>query len=338
MTDQPKVSALKAITQVAEDLGVTLADPYARGSGATNDGPLGYRIQGCIAGSAAMKAAYQQIYKLGLDPELDWFYQFSDVDIFVYNPNKDAANLSRIETILLMRGYTPLNQREEIRNRRVDVAGQPRWVTNSVRLMSPYGFEVNLINKLSNGNAMHDPIDVLKTFDWAWLTIAAWDLRTGGLISLQAALEDYFDTFDQEFTLLMSRLSDFEDGIMSQYIMLRQMPRLAKFMKGFEEAHQDLSDLIAGDPENVTAAQRGLFRALSRLKDLGNVAAEIVIKAYNAYADFMWSRGDKVSRAHGDVSAAYALAASEGRWQMILDAAKKYGTKDQLDRLLDELT
>ena len=286
-----------------------------------------------------MKAAYQQIYKLGLDPEeLEWFYQFSDVDIFAYNPNKDAANLSRIETILLMRGYTPLNEREEIRNRRVDTTGQPRWVTNSVRLLSPYGFEVNLINKLSNGNAMHDPIDVLKTFDWAWLTIAAWDLRTGGRVNLQPALGDYFDSFDQEFTLLMSRLSDFEDGIMSQYMMLRQMPRLAKFMKGFEEAYRDINDQITKAAKNATATQLGLLRALSLLRDQGKAAAEIMVKAYNAYADFMWSRGDKVSNAHGDVSAAYALAASEGKWQMILDAAKKYGTKDQLDKLLDELT
>ena len=67
-------------------------------------------------------------------------------------------------------------------------------------------------------------------------------------------------------------------------------------------------------------------------------AADLLIKAYDSYAEFMWARGDKISNMHGDIAAAYALAAREGKWQLILDAAKKYGTKDQLDRLLNELT
>lgn len=326
-----QLSALEAMLLVTERLGTTPWHRDANGDDIKGKCNVDHPVHGVFAGSAAMLAYHQIELGAGLHPDNPWFYSYGDLDFFMFNPNRDASHLVRADERLTHHGVlersTWETDRMAVASRRIDVNGQPRWITNSTKLVTPEGIVVNLINKQVNGNCMLSAYDVLLTFDWAWLTVAAWDLQTGGLVQLQHSLENYYRSQGQEFLILTNRLQDFLDGIMSQHVMLRQMPRLAKYIVEFEHAM-------------VFARQHNNQLEVDLFGELLNQAVKIkrfMVTAYNQYAEFMWERGSQESNTQGDIAAAYAKAASEGRWQVILDVAAKYGTRDTLDRMVDEL-
>lgn len=318
-------SALAAINKVAHDLGVNLAFGTEVGKNISY-----HPVHGVIAGSAAMIAWHQlQLGYFGTDypPANPWFYEYGDVDCFMLNPGGDASHMVRADERLLGKGYLYDGDRQEVTMRRIDVNGQPRWITNSVKLVSPEGIKVNLINKTVNGNRMLDAYDVLKTFDWSWLTVAAWDLHTGGMVHLETSMQEFYASQGREFLLLTNRLDDFLDGIMSEHVMMRQMPRLAKYVVRLVAAHEWA---VAYGKQN----EANTFANL--LVQAGKISS-FMVKAYQQYANFMWDRTDTKSRTLGDVAGAFAGAAEKGNWQLILDVALKYGSRDSLDRLVDEL-
>lgn len=322
-----KASALEAVNHVAASLGTSLASPPG---GEFNLGKcLNPRpIHGTIAGSAAM-VAYHQLAWLEDDTDNPWIYSYGDVDVFLHNPGGDTSHMVRAEERLLNAGFTYLNDRQEVALRRIDVQGQPKWQTISIRMKSPQDVEVNLISKRVNGNYMLSPIDVLQSFDWAWLTVAAWNTATGGFVSLERTLRDYHKSIDMQFSVLTPRFEDFKEGIMSQFLMLRQMPRLAKYMIRIAKAHNHAYNTNAWGDE---------YALFERLRHSAAKAADILVQAYEKYAAFHWDRTSDQSMVLGDVAAAFAAAAKKGEWQKIIDLAAKYGVKDQLDRLVDELT
>ena len=326
-----KLSALEAMLLVSERLGTTpwhIDDQGIEVLGHTN---VEHPVHGCFAGSAAMLAYHQIRLGAGMHPDNPWFYSYGDLDFFMFNPNRDASHLVRADERLTHHGVlersTWETDRMAVASRRVDVNGQPRWITNSTKLKTPEGIVVNLINKQVNGNCMLSCYDVLLTFDWSWLTVAAWDLSTGGVMGMRNSLGDYYASQGQDFLILTNRLQDFLDGIMSQHVMLRQMPRLAKYVVEFKKA-LEFADL------NLYQDQSSLFTSLL---DQAQQITDFMITAYTQYAEFMWERGTTESNTHGDIAAAYARAAKEQRWQVILDVAAKYGTRDTLDRMVDEL-
>ncbi len=326
-----KPSALEAMLLVGERLGTTFWHRDADGNEVLGRSNVEHPVHGCFAGSAAMLAWYQIKTGAGLHPDNPWFYSYGDLDFFMFNPNRDASHLVRADERLTHHGVlersTWETDRMAVASRRVDVNGQPRWITNSTKLVTPEGIVVNLINKQVNGNCMLSCYDVLLTFDWSWLTVAAWDLQTGGVVQLRDSLDGYYESQGQEFLILTNRLQDFLDGIMSQHVMLRQMPRLAKYVVEFQ---QGLAFAISSD----NTAQMVL---LTYLLDEAEKIAAFMIRAYTQYAEFMWNRGGAEANTHGDIAMAYAKAAEAKAWRKILDVAAKYGTRDTLDRMVDEL-
>ena len=330
-TSGNQLSALEAMLLVTERLGTTPWHIDDKGDDIPGKCNVEHPVHGVFAGSAAMLAYYQIQLGAGLHPDNPWFYSYGDLDFFMFNPNRDASHLVRADERLTHHGVlersTWETDRMAVASRRVDVNGQPRWITNSTKLVTPEGIVVNLINKQVNGNCMLSAYDVLLTFDWAWLTVAAWDLQTGGLVQLQSSLEDYYRSQGQEFLILTNRLQDFLDGIMSQHVMLRQMPRLAKYIVEFERA-KEFADKADNNAEYFLFSS--LLIEAYKIRDF-------MVTAYTQYAEFMWERGSQESNTQGDIAAAYAKAATDGRWQVILDVAAKYGTRDTLDRMVDEL-
>ena len=114
---------------------------------------------------------------------------------------------------------------------------------------------------------------------------------------------------------------------MSEHVMMRQMPRLAKYVVRLVAAHEWA---VANDEQD----EANTFANL--LVQAGKISS-FMVKAYQQYANFMWDRTDTKSRTLGDVAGAFAGAAEKGNWQLILDVALKYGSRDSLDRLVDEL-
>lgn len=326
-----QLSALEAMLLVCERLGTTPWHIDAKGDDIKGKCNVDHPVHGVFAGSAAMLAYHQIELGAGLHPDNPWYYSYGDLDFFMFNPNRDSSHLVRADERLTHHGVlersTWETDRMAVASRRVDVNGQPRWITNSTKLVTPEGIVVNLINKQVNGNCMLSAYDVLLTFDWAWLTVAAWDLQTGGLVRLETSLKDYHRSQGQEFLILTNRLQDFLDGIMSQHVMLRQMPRLAKYIVEFERA-KEFADKADNNAEYFLFSS--LLIEAYKIRDF-------MVTAYTQYAEFMWERGSQESNTQGDIAAAYAKAATDGRWQVILDVAAKYGTRDTLDRMVDEL-
>lgn len=312
-----ELSALAATKMLAEALDIGLANIRP----ASVSGALQRTLHGAFAGSAAVLAGLQLEHNYGVDTDVPYFYEYGDLDLFMFNPAKDPSHMARAEERLHAAGFWLDGERMQKMSRRVDIQGQPRWVTNSIKMTNGM-FDVNLINKTVNGNVMLDVFDVLKTFDWPWLTTDCWDLASGGRARLFPMFTEFFQSRGEEFVLLNSRLQDFKDGMMSQHIMLRQMPRLAKYIQRMDDT------LLWAD---------GAMPWLQELRDEADKTVVVMMDAYDQYAQFMWDRGTKDSTLLGDVAAAYVRAASVGEWSKINSIADRFGTSDALDRILDEL-
>lgn len=152
-------------------------------------------------------------------------FSWSDIDIFCPTMNTLIANGQH----LLDSGFK-LDDRMERTWVRWLRYGIKSWHTNSLRLLSPSGIEVNLIYKTTEGHAATSLAEVIESFDFG-LLCRGYDLSTGTYRDMQSFLftnVKYSDPF-AALPLMPNKRDNWRQGFISEYNGLREFGRYAKY-------------------------------------------------------------------------------------------------------------
>lgn len=121
--------------------------------------------------------------------------------------------------------------------------GFKTWHTNSLRLESPSGLEVNLIYKLTDGHPTTSLSQVLESFDFGLLA-TGYDLETGSFRDLRSYL--FPGHRFSQLPMMPAKRANWRAGFISQYNGLREMGRYAKYMGYGYDLTLVKDDLIEG--------------------------------------------------------------------------------------------
>lgn len=149
---------------------------------------------------------------------------FHDVDLFCPTSNVLIAVGQR----LLCEGYTldDRMQRTWIRWLRYGTKG---WHTNSLRIFSPDGVEMNLVYKMADGHPTTSLGQVLESFDFGLLG-TGYDLETDKFMDMRSFLfPDHAVPSVGPLPLLPNKRANWRNGFISQYNGLREVGRYAKY-------------------------------------------------------------------------------------------------------------
>ena len=146
----------------------------------------------------------------------------SDVDIFCPTPQV----LISVGQKLLCNGYSLDDRFSRVWHRWLRY-GFKQWHTNSLRLMSPFGVETNLVYKLTEGHPATSLAQVIESFDFGLLAMG-WDVEDGTFRDMRSYL---FPTMDPmgPLPLMPNKRDNWRDGFISQYNGLRECGRYAKY-------------------------------------------------------------------------------------------------------------
>jgi hypothetical protein len=132
--------------------------------------------------------------------------------------------------------------------------GFNKWHTNSIKLTSPTGIEVNMVYKLADGHATTSVSQVVESFDMGLLG-SGYDLEYGTYHDFRQALFPGMD-INGPLPLMPNKRSNWRLGLFSQYNGLREAGRYAKYNRyGF--------DMSAVKDDLVLGYQMGADYALS---------------------------------------------------------------------------
>lgn len=146
-----------------------------------------------------------------------------DVDIFC--PSDIVLMVTTQK--LIMSGFSFADRSERIWARWL-LMGMKRWHTNSIRLLSPHGYEVNLVYKLTDGHPVTSLSQVLESFDFGLLS-TGYDLKTNTFMDLRGFLFPGMDPMGP-FPLMPNKRDNWRNGFISQYNGLREAGRYAKYV------------------------------------------------------------------------------------------------------------
>lgn len=183
-------------------------------------------LPACVAGSVAAFETF------GLPVG-----KYSDIDIFCYSPNALMVGAQR----LLSQGYEVSERHERVWWRWLKY-GFNSWHTNSLKLINPYGFEVNLVSKILNKSQLSSLSQVLESFDFGLLA-TGYDLETGTRHDMRSYMFPSWDV-DGPLPMMPARRDAWRAGFISQYQGLRELGRYAKYARyGFDmsEVKDDLT-------------------------------------------------------------------------------------------------
>ena len=169
----------------------------------------------CVVGSAVL-AAYHE--RQGT-PDVDT--SFNDIDVFTNN-----EGYFMLMGALLYKGYAVMPKYGRTPARHL-ARGFGGWKTNSLRLMHPQGFEVNIICKYEGREELTSLYSVLLSFDWGGLCMGYDEF--GVFHDLRQAI--YPDVTDGDYGMLPARAATIGEGYMGEYIAARMFGRLAKMGK-----------------------------------------------------------------------------------------------------------
>ena len=185
-------------------------------------------LPACIAGSAV--AAELHGLPLG---------QFADVDVFCYSDAAMVAGAMR----LMQAGFELEDRHSRVWHRWIKY-GMSGWHTNSLKLLSPDGAEVNLVYKKINRHPLTSLSAVLESFDFGLLG-AGYDLELGIFQDMRTYLFPGLD-IDGPLPLMPQRRDAWRGGFISQYQGMRELGRYAKYALYGYDMSAVQNDLIEG--------------------------------------------------------------------------------------------
>jgi hypothetical protein len=188
------------------------------------------RLQGepvFMAGSLAAAVAH--------DKPSSW----SDVDIFVPT---EGLLFTTIKS-LLMQGAVPIDYFDRVWHR-WQRYGLRKWHTNSMRLETPTGVEVNVVYKLVDGHATTSLSQVLESFDFGLLAMG-WELETGQYRDMRAYLFPH-SPINGPLPLMPNKRDNWTQGFVSQYNGLREGSRYLKYLEYGYDMSAVADDLVTG--------------------------------------------------------------------------------------------
>lgn len=166
-------------------------------------------------------------------------FAYSDADIFVPSASALMANTQ----YLLDRGYTVDESFSRVWARWLEY-GTGNWHTNSIRLNSDDGVEVNIVYKLVQKHPTTSLAQVIESFDFGLLAVG-YDLEMDERRDMRRYLFPNHALGDP-LPMMPNKRSDWRHGFISQYNGLRQSGRYAKYHKYGYDLSAVKDDLITG--------------------------------------------------------------------------------------------
>lgn len=157
---------------------------------------------------------------------------FSDVDVWA----PTGESLMAAGQKLVDNGYTFDDRFDRVWARWLRM-GFNTWHTNSLRLFSPQGVEVNLIFKRTDGHATTSLAQVLESFDFGFLA-TGWDLNDDSYRDLRPYLfPDHWHNvrslkqkhWEIALPMMPSKRTNWREGFISQYNGMREVGRYVKY-------------------------------------------------------------------------------------------------------------
>lgn len=122
--------------------------------------------------------------------------------------------------------------------------GFKKWHTNSLKMQSPHGVEVNLVYKLTEGHAATSLAEVIESFDFGLLA-TGYDLRLDQFRDMRSYLFPSLDP-NGPLPLMPNKRMNWRNGFISQYNGLRECGRYAKYHGYGYDMSAVKDDLITG--------------------------------------------------------------------------------------------
>jgi len=172
-----------------------------------------------------------------VDPDFD--YAYSDVDIFHPSMESLSINLST----LLNAGAVPLDNKDERTLRKWERRGTNGWKTNSIRVVTHQGVEVNLVYKTIDKHPLRTPLEQVASFDFSMLGVS-YDLRTWE----RRDLGTYFwpEGQDHKYCLFEDREEQWLNAEVGIFTGLRQADRYARYVARGYDLEAAVTPLVQG--------------------------------------------------------------------------------------------
>ena len=228
-------------------------------------------------------------------------YNLSDAhhDCDIFTPS--AGSIFSIVQKLIDNGYTLDDRYARVWVRWLKF-GFKHWHTNSIKLESPSGLEVNVIFKLVDGHPTTSMSQVLESFDFGLLG-TGYDLEDSSYHDLRGYLFPDFD-LDGPLPLMPNKRNNWRNGFISQYNGLRECGRYAKY--------------------------HGYGYDLSLVKD-------DLVTGYWAAASYLEDRGDEQKVKLAQIYQTIAVKIEQDMVDELAEASKEILYLDSLDQIMESL-
>lgn len=164
---------------------------------------------------------------------------WSDVDIFVPTEGLLFATVKS----LLVQGAVPIDYFDRVWHR-WQRYGLRKWHTNSMRLETPSGVEVNIVYKITDGHPTTSLSQVLESFDFGLLA-TGWEMESGTYRDLRPFLFSGLD-INGPLPLMPNKRDNWLQGFISQYNGLREGSRYLKYLGYGYDMSAVAADLVTG--------------------------------------------------------------------------------------------
>lgn len=163
----------------------------------------------------------------------------NDADIFC---SSEPALFVTVQH-LLAAGYV-LGERDHRVWHRWVRYGFRQWHTNSIRLESPAGVEVNVVYKTVGKQPLRTLSQVLESFDFGLLAVG-YEAEDGTFRDFRPVLFPGYD-IDGPLPLMPNKRADWVDGYISKYNGLRMPGRYARYAEYGYDMSLIKDDLVSG--------------------------------------------------------------------------------------------
>jgi hypothetical protein len=221
-----------------------------------------------------------------------------DVDLFVGSENEWVRSIQ----YLVDHGYEFADRMEMLWNRVLHF-GTKGWHTNSMRLTSPEGIEVNIIFKKVGKNTTESLSAVLETFDFGLLSLG-WETETGTFRDARSYQFPGLD-IDGPLPLLPWRREQIKLGHFREHQGLRTFGRVERY---FNEYGYD-GELVVPD----------------------------IVEGYTAAAGFYLNRSKPEHLVLGQIYERIAMHIDAREWDKVREASDLLPKMDAIDELFDLL-
>ena len=230
-------------------------------------------------------------------------YCYNDIDLFTPNTAMYYVTVQR----LLDMGYEFVDKKFHKVWLRHKHYGTNGWHTNSMKLIAPMGYEVNVIYKRVDGHEITRLSQVLESFDFGLLGVGI-ETETGNKYDMRSyffpdkAATAHEHNWDIPLPLLPYREEGLSQGYMSEYIMLRTPGRYARY------AHTYGYDLSLVKP--------------------------VLVEGYVNYASYKLDRSKKEDLTLGRIAEAIARHIEDDEFLELVKFEKSLPVSDGLDQIM----